>query len=323
MKKRRFVLLLLLLFFVFYNCSYVYASAVLPENIWNEIIENDYYRKKCSGYRDNDANYIIQSNADGTKYVVYTYGYDEKLVIDSVTGKPILYKADGTVSGSMFSYITYDVATGKISSVSASMNNPIDTLFKNALGAGYNFVASSKEILDTKDRGFFSLKPVGYTTDFWYGTGAGGGTDGNDTEDDTSGLFDNIINTIVKKINEIVEAISELVISIVDGIKEALISLFVPKNGYFEEKFNELLQAFSKKFNIESYMTSLKSLNNASLTTINDVVVGSRYGTYSLDMSQLRNATTFIKPIITALYALIMLNFIFRKLYSIVRGEQF
>ena len=88
-------------------------------------------------------------------------------------------------------------------------------------------------------------------------SGENGGDDENNN--DESGFWD----TVISGINSVVEGITNVTGSILNGLKELLLSLFVPEQEYFQNKFDNIKIKFLDRVGIDtSEFEQLKDISS-------------------------------------------------------------
>lgn len=94
-------------------------------------------------------------------------------------------------------------------------------------------------------------------------------------------------------------------------------SLFVPNDDFFTKNFNELKQAFSKKFNIDSTINSLNELKFAKASGFSDIFL---MGQKVVDMSFLNQSIVRIKKYTDWFFWLLLALYHYNQIYYLVRG---
>ena len=93
--------------------------------------------------------------------------------------------------------------------------------------------------------------------------------------------------------------------------------LFVPSDDFFTKNFNELKQAFSNKFNIDSTINSLNELKSVKAAGFSDIYM---LGQKVVDMSFLNQSIVQIKKYTDWFFWLLLALYHYNQIYYLVRG---
>lgn len=101
---------------------------------------------------------------------------------------------------------------------------------------------------------------------------------------------------LISGLRDVVNAVLSLPTKIVNGIQSFLKTLFIPQEGFIEEKINSLVEKFKSAFGITAFDMSLVFTGSKAVTDI-DVSLYGRTMTI-VDTSYLTDALDFFRPVI-------------------------
>lgn len=112
----------------------------------------------------------------------------------------------------------------------------------------------------------------------------------------------------------------EVISLILDGIKEIFKWVFVPSDGYFEDKFTSLRNSLSKKLgftDFDSFMGYLKVENGEKVDIVD------RDGRVIVDFSAWLPYMDRVKGLIRGFYGVMILIFNIKMVLYLIRGSTF
>lgn len=141
----------------------------------------------------------------------------------------------------------------------------------------------------------------GAYSDYWTESGDSGGID---------------LSGILSGLTKIVNAITALPSKIISGITDALKSIFIPADGFIEEKVNQVVEKFKAAFGITAFDMSLVFGGSKSVADI-DVTLYGRTATI-VDTSYLSEALDFFRPVIRGFIALMLFFYNFNQFLGFI-----
>jgi len=118
------------------------------------------------------------------------------------------------------------------------------------------------------------------------------------------------------------DVITNLPSTILNGMSDTLKLLFIPKDNFFSNEFNQLNEQLSNKLSIQSYIDFLHAIGSAEGSRMQNVTVN-YYGTtatiinFDIFYKWKDNTDRYIRGFIFALMILFNLNMI----YKLIRGD--
>ena len=138
------------------------------------------------------------------------------------------------------------------------------------------------------------------------------GDDENNSEE--SGFW----HTVIDGINSVVEGIANIGSGILNGLKELLLSLFVPEQDYFNNKFEQIKTKFLDRVGIEtSAFDELKSVTAEDIH-FEGTVLG--LNVKFIDLSFLEGFLSVFHDIVRGFFYPLLIFYNMDQIYFLIRG---
>lgn len=146
---------------------------------------------------------------------------------------------------------------------------------------------------------------------------AGGENGGEDTPpgDDDSGFW----NSVISGISEVVQGVKGITSGILNGLKEILISLFVPEEDYFSSKFEQIKTKFMDRVGIDT--SGFDELENVSAEDINFEATVLGINVKFIDLSFLEGILSKFHDLVRGFLYPLLIFYNMDQIYFMIRGS--
>lgn len=118
-----------------------------------------------------------------------------------------------------------------------------------------------------------------------------------------------------------IKAIAEFIQKFWDALKDFLVGLFVPKDGFWDEKLNTLKATLTSKFGLdgmEDILTSLQNMQAGKVPNFTMTLYGQTF-TF-IDMSFIQNNITLIHSVAYFVFGFLLIRYNLNNVYKMIRG---
>lgn len=131
-----------------------------------------------------------------------------------------------------------------------------------------------------------------------------------------------ILKSILNAIKSILSFITDFLSALLEGLKDLLLSLFVPSDTYFSDVFSDLKNRFASRLNIDSYTQLFNSDYGES--TIKDITINVFGQTVTIvRFSMYEHFRSLINTLIYAFMFFLLAIYNYSQVYKLIRGSDY
>lgn len=129
----------------------------------------------------------------------------------------------------------------------------------------------------------------------------------------------NLLNSILNAIKSILAFLTSFLTNLLNGIKDLLLSLFIPSDTYFTDTFYKLKNQFSNKLSYKSYSDLFDRQYAAS--GIKDVTINWQGQTLVIvKFSEYTKFMSFVNSVAYAFFFFLLAMYNYNQIYKLIRG---
>lgn len=147
---------------------------------------------------------------------------------------------------------------------------------------------------------------------------AGENSEGDSPDDTDDNDDDGFWNSVIGGIGEVIEGIKGISGGIINGLKELLLSLFVPEQEYFQNKFDQIKIKFFERVGIDT--SEFEQLKDVSPENINFEVNLLGKDIKLIDLSFLDGILPKFHNLIRGFFYPLLLFYNMDQIYFLIRG---
>lgn len=130
------------------------------------------------------------------------------------------------------------------------------------------------------------------------------------------------IPNLIEQIKNIISSIADLPGKIINGIIDALKTLFVPGDNFFKDNFDNIYAILNDKFNLDKFRSAFDTIMHTDVATLPSITITLFGMTMPLmDFSYLASALPTIHLLIRGAFYYHLIRYHIANVYKLIRGD--